>query len=62
VVSMLQRIGPMVSPVLIGLIADHAGLRAGLATVPVVAMVLWGLARVLSARTAASGGAAGTTR
>lgn len=48
VVSMMQRIGPMVSPLLIGVIADDVSLRAGLITVPLVAAVLGFLARSLA--------------
>jgi MFS family permease len=47
-VSMIQRAGPLLSPLLIGTIAGHGGLRSGLLTVPVVAAALWLSAGVLT--------------
>ncbi|GAA2528082.1 MFS transporter [Rarobacter incanus] len=47
VLSWLMRLGFLVSPPLVGLIADNAGLRAGLLTVPVAGIVVILLAGVL---------------
>jgi MFS family permease len=57
VISMMQRLGPMLAALVIGLVAEHAGLRAALVIVPAAAVVLWVGARAL-AGTAAIRGAA----
>ncbi|MFI2270634.1 MFS transporter [Micromonospora aurantiaca (nom. illeg.)] len=47
VLSMMQRVGPLASPLAIGVLAEHVSLRAALLTVPAVAAGLWVLAQVL---------------
>ncbi|WP_395311357.1 MFS transporter [Mycobacterium sp. AMU20-3851] len=49
-VAWLMRVGFVASPPVVGLIADAAGLRAGLLLVPVAGLVVAALAGVLSAR------------
>ncbi|MEV6927442.1 MFS transporter [Dactylosporangium sp. NPDC051485] len=49
-VSMMQRGGPLLAPLLIGFIGEHAGLCAALLTVPVVAVTLWAAAGSLAGR------------
>lgn len=49
-VTWLLRIGFLASPPMVGLIADHAGLRIGLLTVPVAGLAVVALAGALSAR------------
>ncbi|PTL73858.1 MFS transporter [Rathayibacter caricis DSM 15933] len=49
-VSWLMRLGFLLSPPLVGLIADSAGLRAGLAVVPLAAVLAVVLSPVLSTR------------
>ncbi|QHC67971.1 MFS transporter [Rathayibacter sp. VKM Ac-2759] len=49
-VSWLMRLGFLLSPPLVGLVADSAGLRAGLLVVPLAGMVAVLLAGVLSPR------------
>ena len=48
VVSWLMRLGFLLSPPLVGLIADNAGLRVGLAVVPFAGILAFALAGVLS--------------
>ncbi|WP_163541003.1 MFS transporter [Occultella kanbiaonis] len=50
VVSWLMRLGFLLSPPLVGLVADATSLRVGLLVVPVAGLVVVGLARVLSGR------------
>lgn len=50
IVSWLMRLGFLLSPPLVGLIADHAGLRAGLLIVPVVGIAVVALSGVLDGR------------
>ncbi|GAA2246681.1 MFS transporter [Rarobacter faecitabidus] len=50
VLSWLMRLGFLISPPLVGLIADNAGLRAGLLTVPAAGIVVILLAGVLRAK------------
>ena len=47
VVSWLMRLGFLCSPPVIGLIADAAGLRAGLFLIPVAGVVVFALVGVL---------------
>ena len=49
-VSMLTRVGQLLSPPLIGLIADASTLRIALVTVPIAAVVVVGLSFALSSR------------
>lgn len=49
-VAWLMRVGFVASPPVVGLIADAAGLRAGLLLVPVAGLLVAMLAGVLSAR------------
>lgn len=50
VVSWLMRLGFLVSPPLVGLIADHAGLRTGLLVLPVAGILVLVFSGVLSGR------------
>jgi MFS family permease len=50
VVSWLMRIGFLLSPPLVGLVADHASLRAGLLVVPVAGLVVVLASQVLDTR------------
>lgn len=47
VVSWLMRLGFLLSPPLVGLVADHVGLRVGLVVVPVAGLLVVVLAQVL---------------
>jgi MFS family permease len=49
VVSWLMRLGFLLSPPIVGLIADNAGLRVGLLVVPLAGILAFALAGVLSA-------------
>lgn len=50
IVSWLMRLGFLASPPLVGLVADHQGLRTGLLVVPLAGFVVVVVAGVLSAR------------
>ncbi|MEH0108290.1 MFS transporter [Tersicoccus sp. MR15.9] len=50
VVSWLMRLGFLLSPPIVGLVADHAGLRVGLLVVPLAGIVAFVLASALSDR------------
>jgi fucose permease len=54
VVTLITRVGFLVSPPLIGVIADAAGLRVGLVVVPVAALVALVCSRVLTSTRRAS--------
>jgi MFS family permease len=53
-VSWLMRLGFLLSPPAVGLVADAVGLRAGLLVVPLAGLLVAGLSRVLPARRRAS--------
>lgn len=55
IVSWLMRLGFLLSPPIVGLVADGAGLRAGLLVVPLAGVVAVVLAGALSARRSAGG-------
>lgn len=50
IVTCLCRVGFLMSPVIVGVVADATSLRVGLLMVPVVALVMVPLAGVLSGR------------
>jgi hypothetical protein len=53
-VSWLMRVGFLVSPPVVGAIADAASLRAGLFVVPLAGLLVLALSAVLAKRTAAA--------
>ncbi|MBF5083449.1 MFS transporter [Quadrisphaera sp. INWT6] len=53
-VSWLMRLGFLVSPPVVGLVADEVGLRAGLLVVPLAGLVAFGLAGALRTQRACS--------
>ena len=55
IVSWLMRLGFLTAPLIVGLVADAAGLRVALLIVPLVGLVVVSLAGVLARRQAASG-------
>lgn len=60
IVSWLMRLGFLASPPLVGLVADHAGLRAGLLVVPVAGIAVIAAAGVLGRKPVSAGPGAGT--
>lgn len=50
VVSWLMRLGFLLSPPIVGFVADNAGLRVGLAVLPLAGLITVVLASVLSPR------------
>ncbi|OMH34988.1 MFS transporter [Tersicoccus sp. Bi-70] len=50
IVSWLMRLGFLLSPPVVGMVADHVSLRAGLIVVPLAGLVAFALAGVLSGR------------
>jgi hypothetical protein len=53
-VSWLMRLGFLVSPPVVGLVADEVGLRAGLLVVPLAGLLALGLAGALRTRRASA--------